>query len=146
MLVLCTASSRCFSTRERLSAVAARVKVMARISSGSLTEASSLRKRRVSRSVLPEPAGARTMKEVPSSRARARSAMSRTEGVCVSVIGGLRFVFFQQCRAFGYAAQSGQRAIFAGAAAFLGIDQCFAAEKIVRQVQERFAPLVAHPI
>ena len=42
------------STRSRISAVAARVKVMARICSGSSTSASSFSRRRVSSSVFPE--------------------------------------------------------------------------------------------
>ena len=49
------ASSRCSNTRDRISAVAARVKVIARISSGSSTTASSFRNRRVSRVGFPRP-------------------------------------------------------------------------------------------
>ena len=58
-------------TRSRSSAVALLVKVMARTCSGVVTEssASSLRKRWMSRPVLPEPAGASTMKERRMSRA-----------------------------------------------------------------------------
>ena len=71
---ICAAASRsAFSTRSRISAVAARVKVMAKICSGSSTSASSFSSRRVSSSVLPEPAGACTRKELSVSSVRARS-------------------------------------------------------------------------
>src|ERR1700722_13186568 len=52
------------------------VKVMATTSPGSSTSARRRRKRRVSRSVLPEPAGACTRMERVESRARARSRWS----------------------------------------------------------------------
>ncbi len=72
------AAFKCASTRSRISAVALWVKVMARTCSGSVTDSSarSLRKRWMSRPVLPEPAGASTMKERRMSRASARAAAS----------------------------------------------------------------------
>ena len=60
--------------RWRISAAAALVKVMATIWPGSSTSVSRRRKRRVSRSVLPEPAGAWTRMELAGSRARSRWA------------------------------------------------------------------------
>jgi hypothetical protein len=61
------------STRPRISAAALMVNVIAAISSGRSTRASSARKRWMRSSVFPEPAGACTMNEVAGSRARSRS-------------------------------------------------------------------------
>ena len=58
--------------RWRISAAAALVKVMATIWAGSSTSVSRQRKRRVRRSVFPEPAGAWTRMELAGSRARSR--------------------------------------------------------------------------
>src|ERR1700722_5646393 len=67
--------------RLRISAAAARVNVMATICPGSSTSASKRRNRRVSRSVLPEPAGAWTRTERAGSSAAMRADWS----------GGLEF-------------------------------------------------------
>jgi hypothetical protein len=64
------------NTRRRISPAALRVKVMATISSGSSTCASSTSSRCISSSVLPEPAGACTMKERDASSASVRTAAS----------------------------------------------------------------------
>ena len=76
--VVCAAAARWARTRSRISAVALLVKVMASTCSGCSTEgsASSLSKRRISSPVLPEPAGASTMKERRVSRAWRRASAS----------------------------------------------------------------------
>jgi len=81
------ALAACSAARMRccISAAALRVKVIARISSGASTAASSARKRAVSTVVLPEPAGACSSIErwMSSASRRARwSACSAGSGAC----------------------------------------------------------------
>ena len=86
-------------TRSRSSAVALMVKVMARTCSGEVTDssASSLRKRWISRPVLPEPAGASTTKERRMSSAWARASASDGTAVPATALEplalGLRRLF-----------------------------------------------------
>src|SRR5579863_3401232 len=62
--------------RSSISPAAFRVKVIATIASGLLTMASSRRNRWISNSVLPEPAGARTVNDCVGSRAARRDGSS----------------------------------------------------------------------
>ncbi len=92
-----SAFCKAFSTRSRISAVAFSVKVMARISSGSSTSASSLSSRRVNSSVLPEPAGACTRNDCCVSSVRARSVWS-TGDVCPGLLKVLFLRAASRCK------------------------------------------------
>src|SRR5258708_16738802 len=78
------------NTRWRISAAALMVKVIAAISSGCFTPASSARKRWIRSSVFPEPAGACTMQDRRGSRARSRWAASATRASLIGrpIVGG----------------------------------------------------------
>src|SRR6185437_3234725 len=74
------------STRARISAAARRVKVIARISSGSSTTARRRSNRCVRTVVLPEPAGACRMTERSGSMARSRAKSSASAGSATSIL------------------------------------------------------------
>src|SRR6185312_4626602 len=130
------------TTRARISAAALRVKVMARISPGSSTRASSVRKRCVSTAVLPEPAGASSSTEPEPAPARAR-AWSSSRGA--SLIAFLeRVVLGNAVRAD--AAHRLHVAVLAGAGR--GIDARLAGEEGAHQRLEALAPgaLLRRPV
>src|SRR6185437_11026962 len=76
-------------TRARISAAARRVKVIARISSGSSTTASSRNNRCVRTVVLPDPAGACRITERLGSIARSRASSSAWAAATTSALDGL---------------------------------------------------------
>ena len=96
--------------RLRISAAALRVNVMASSDSGRSTTASNARKRCVSSSVLPEPAGACTMKLRVTSSAVSRACASS----CSSSLGCIVGLLGPSRNACARAAQARQMAVAAG--------------------------------
>src|ERR1035437_1132204 len=128
--------------RWRISAAATLVKVMATISAGSLTSASRRKKRRVSRSVLPEPAGACTRMERLGSSARSRSAWSGGAGRVGLLIGCLRIVGVvvgHECKLLN-AADGLQPAALAGFGMFARIDLSAAGEEVASELFDCLSP------
>src|SRR5579884_1904525 len=135
------AFSSCCKIRERISAVAARVKVMARTCSGSSTSASSFKKRCVRSSVFPDPAGACTMQEIAVFSASSRWAWSGGTNCSLLIV---RLLSIRGQVKLGDSAESRQWAILAGLWPFFRVYGCFAAQKLFGQTKQRALPTLSH--
>src|SRR5512146_1417630 len=142
----CSAACSSFERmRCRISAAAALVNVMATISAGSSTSASKRRKRRVSKSVFPEPAGACTSMDFAGLSACARRAWSDGGAFAAGLlIGGRRFnAVFANCNAMCMdAANCLKPAAGAGVRILAWIDVGAAGKKITCQHFDFALPVV----
>src|ERR1700733_1539426 len=122
----------------RMAAAALRVKVTARISSGSSTHSRRRRKRFVSTVVLPEPAGACSTTEIVGSIASARARASASSAARASLIGSLLEVVLIDKPALDDAAQAHHIAVLAGLRGRIHL--CASQQKIAHERLDARAP------